>query len=343
MHSTDHASPAFSDHRLCLAPMMDWSDTHCRYFWRLLSRRARLYTEMVTTGAVLHGNVDRLLRYHPDEHPLALQLGGSEPRALAACARLAGQRGFDEVNLNCGCPSDRVRSGAFGACLMAQPQLVADCVKAMQDACTVPVTVKHRIGIDDMDSYEHMRDFVGTIAETGCRVFIVHARKAWLQGLSPKENREIPPLRYEEVVRLKGEFPHLTIVLNGGIDSLEAAAVHLEQLDGVMLGRAAYHNPYLLAAADRMLFGDNVPQKSREQVIEELMPYVEEQLACGATLHHITRHILGLYQGQPGGRRFRRELSTHATRPGADSTVLRRAAALTGTTTAALSMTGDSC
>lgn len=323
--------------------MLDWSDSACRYFWRLLSKRARLYTEMITTGALLHGNTARLLRYHPAEHPLALQLGGSDPQALAACARLAEQWGFDEVNLNCGCPSDRVRSGAFGACLMAQPALVADCVKAMQDACAVPVTVKHRIGIDDLDSYEHMRDFVGTIADIGCTVFIVHARKAWLQGLSPKENREIPPLRYEEVIRLKHEFPQLTIVLNGGIDNLDDAERHLAQLDGVMLGRAAYHNPYLLAEADQRLFGDEGPVKSREQVIEELLPYIDERLAQGSTLHHISRHILGLYQGQPGGRRFRRELSTHAPRPGADAAVLRRAVAITRETADALSVSGDSC
>ena len=334
---------AHSDHRLCIAPMLDWSDSACRYFWRLLSQRARLYTEMVTTGALLHGNAARLLRYHRAEHPLALQLGGSDPQALAACARLAEQWGFDEVNLNCGCPSDRVRSGAFGACLMAQPRLVADCIKAMQDACALPVTVKHRIGIDDLDSYAHMRDFVGTIADIGCTVFIVHARKAWLQGLSPKENREIPPLRYEEVIRLKQEFPRLTIVLNGGIDNLDDAERHLEHLDGVMLGRAAYHNPYLLAAADQRLFGDARPVQSREQVIEELLPYIDERLAQGSTLHHISRHILGLYQGQPGGRRFRRELSTHAPRPGADAAVLLRAVAIIRETADALSVSGDSC
>jgi tRNA-dihydrouridine synthase A len=294
--------------------MMDWSDRHCRFFWRQLSRHARLYTEMVTTGAVLHGDRQRMLDFDPQEHPVALQLGGSDPAALAACARLAGQWGYDEVNLNCGCPSDRVQNNMIGACLMAHAPLVADCLKAMQDACSLPVTVKHRIGIDEHDSYEAMRDFVGTLADTGCKIFIVHARKAWLQGLSPKENREIPPLRYEDVYRLKRELPQLTIVLNGGIDSLDACETHLRHVDGVMLGRSAYHNPWLLAAADPRLFGAPAPVASRAEAIDALLPYVERHLAAGGTLHHISRHLLGLYHNVPGARSFRRHLSVHGPR-----------------------------
>jgi tRNA-dihydrouridine synthase A len=319
------AGKSTNDHRFCLAPMMAWSDRHCRYFWRLLSERALLYTEMVTSGALLHGPVERLLRFDACEHPLALQVGGSDPAALAQCARRAEQWGYDEINLNCGCPSDRVQNGAFGACLMAQPQRVADCIKAMQDACGIEVSVKHRIGIDDRDSYAAMADFVGAIAATGCSTFIVHARKAWLSGLSPKENREIPPLRYADVYRLKRDFPALTIVINGGIDTLADCAEHLTQVDGVMLGRAAYHNPYLLSEVDRQLFGAERPRQSREQVIEALLPYIERELRAGATLHHVTRHILGLYQGEPGARRFRRHLSAHAARAGADVAVLRAA------------------
>lgn len=308
--------------------MLDLSDRHCRYFWRLLSERALLYTEMVTCGALLHGSAERALRFDEREHPVALQLGGSDPAALAACARLAEQWGYDEVNLNCGCPSDRVLNGAFGACLMAQPRRVADCIKAMQDACGIEVTVKHRIGIDDQDSYEAMAEFVATVADTGCATFIVHARKAWLRGLSPKENREIPPLRYADVHRLKREFPALNIVINGGIDSLEGCAEQLRHVDGVMLGRAAYHNPYLLSDVDRRLFGAGRAPRSREQIVEALLPYIEARMREGATLHHITRHILGLYQGEAGARRFRRHLSERAPRPGADSSVLREALAL---------------
>jgi len=308
--------------------MLDLSDRHCRYFWRLLSERALLYTEMVTSGALLHGKAERSLRFDEREHPIALQLGGSDPSALAACARLAEQWGYDEVNLNCGCPSDRVQNGAFGACLMAQPQRVADCIKAMQDACSIAVTIKHRIGIDDLDSYEAMADFVQTVAATGCDTFIVHARKAWLRGLSPKENREIPPLRYADVYRLKQDFPALTIVINGGIETLDDSDAHLRHVDGVMLGRAAYHNPYLLSEVDRQLFGRDAPPKTRAAVIEELLPYIEAQLREGSTLHHITRHILGLYQGEAGARRFRRHLSERAPRAGADLHVLREALAL---------------
>lgn len=314
-------------HRFCIAPMIDWSDTHARFFWRLLSANALLYTEMITTGALLRGDAERFLRYDASEHPLALQLGGSDPADLARCAKMAEQWGYDEVNLNCGCPSDRVQNGAFGACLMARPQLVADCVKAMQDACTLPVTVKHRIGIDDLDSYDHMARFVETVASTGCTTFVAHARKAWLKGLSPKENRELPPLRYADVYRLKSEFPELTVVINGGIHTLDECEEHLRHVDGVMLGRAAYHDPYLLRDVDPRLFGSTAPVPERRDVIERLIPYIEREMQRGATLHHITRHILGLYQGRPGARVFRRILSEGAPRRGATLDVLMRALA----------------
>ena len=320
-----------SPHRLCIAPMMDWSDKHCRFFWRLLSENALLYTEMVTTGALLHGDTARFLDYDVSEHPVALQLGGSDPHDLARCAKLAEQWGYDEVNLNCGCPSDRVQNGAFGACLMAKPQLVADCIKAMQDACSIPVTVKHRIGIDDIDSYEAMANFVQTIAGIGCTTFIVHARKAWLSGLSPKENREIPPLRYDDVYLLKREFPALNIVINGGIRTLDECEQHLQHVDGVMLGREAYHNPFMLAAADQRLFGSTQPVKTRAQILQQLLPYIEKHLKNGGTLHHITRHILGLYLSETGARKFRRHLSEHAARRGATLDVLLAAIALVET------------
>tara|TARA_R110002110_G_scaffold114374_2_gene283721 strand:+ start:28858 stop:29871 length:1014 start_codon:yes stop_codon:yes gene_type:complete len=321
-------SATFNSHRFCVAPMMDWSDRHCRYLWRLLSRHARLYTEMVTTGALIHGDRARFLRFDPVEHPLALQLGGSEPADLARCARWAGDWGYDEVNLNCGCPSDRVQSGAFGAALMAQPQRVAACVAAMRDACALPVTVKHRIGIDDMESYQQLLDFVAPSAEAGCMVFVVHARKAWLQGLSPKENREIPPLNYPWVHRLKADLPQLTIVVNGGITTLEECRQQLTQVDGVMLGRAAYHDPWLLADVDRVLFGADNPLQSRHAVIEQMLPYVARELAAGTRLNHITRHLLGLYQGLPGARQFRRHISENAHRKGAGIEVLEQAYSL---------------
>jgi len=329
---------SYSPWRFCLAPLLDWSDHHCRYFWRLLTDNARLYTEMVTTGALIHGDRERFLHFDPREHPVALQLGGSEPAELARCARWAQDWGYDEVNLNCGCPSDRVQSGAFGACLMARPALVADGVKAMLDACTLPVTVKHRIGVDTMESYEQLVDFVAPIAEAGCRVFIVHARKAWLQGLSPKENREIPPLNYPWVYRLKRDFPQLTIVINGGIRDLDQCREHLARVDGVMVGREAYQNPWLLADVDRELFGVDKPARSRDDVLADLLPYVEHQLARGVRLHHITRHILGLFQGVPGARRFRRHLSENAWRGDAGTEVLADAWRLvhgTGSGTAA--------
>lgn len=320
--------PDLSPHRLCLAPMLDWSDRHCRMFWRRLTRRARLYTEMVTTSALLHGPRRQLLAFHAEEQPLALQLGGSDPAELARCAELAQHHGFVEVNLNCGCPSDRVRSGAFGACLMAEPARVAAALRAMQQACDLPVTVKHRIGIDDQDSEQALTDFVGTLVEAGCRTVIVHARKAWLQGLSPRENRHIPPLDYERVYRLKKQFPELTIVLNGGLNDWATVARALAGVDGVMLGRAAYQNPWLLAEADASLFGDPPVVDSRDRALEQLFPYIEEELSRGTRLHHITRHLLGLYQGQPGGRIFRRHLSEQANRPGAGLEVLTTAMAL---------------
>lgn len=316
-----------SDWRFCLAPMMDWSDRHCRYFWRLMSRRARLYTEMVTTGAVIHGDRERFLRFDEAEHPLALQLGGSDPAALAQCAQIAQGYGYDELNLNCGCPSDRVQEGRIGACLMAEPQTVATCVGAMRDACDLPVTVKHRIGIDDFDSEDHLHHFVGTVADAGCEVFIVHARKAWLKGLSPKENREIPPLDYEMVARLKQAFPGKTFVVNGGINSLTQSRQMLTELDGVMLGREAYHNPYILATVDQDAFGDLRPVASRDEIFQQFTAYCAEQLQAGTKLNHMTRHIMGLYLGQPGGRLFRRYLSEHATRPGAGIEVLQAAQA----------------
>jgi tRNA-dihydrouridine synthase A len=315
-------------HRLCIAPMMDWSDHHCRYFWRLLTKEALLYTEMVTTGALIHGDRQRFLHYNTEEHPIALQLGGSNPTDLARCARWAQDWHYDEVNLNCGCPSDRVQSGMFGACLMAQPQLVADCVKAMVDACDIPVTVKHRIGIDDMESYQQLTDFIEPIAQAGCKTFIVHARKAWLQGLSPKQNREVPPLNYPWVYQLKRDFPNLNIVINGGIQTLEQSQAHLEQVDGVMIGREAYQNPWLLAEVDRQIFGVDRPAASRDHVMEQLLPYVEQQLALGARLNHITRHILGLFQGEPGAKKFRRHLSENAYQKDAQAMVLRDAYAL---------------
>ncbi|MGE0330046.1 MAG: tRNA dihydrouridine(20/20a) synthase DusA [Ramlibacter sp.] len=303
---------SFSPWRLSVAPMMDWTDRHCRYFHRLLSRHALLYTEMVTTGALIHGDVPRHLRFNAEEHPVALQLGGSEPADLAQCARLGQQWGYDEINLNCGCPSERVQRGAFGACLMAEPQLVADCVKAMVDVVDVPVTVKHRIGIDKTESYEFVRDFVGTVAEAGCKVFIVHARNAWLQGLSPKENREVPPLRYALVHRLKAEFPHLTIAINGGITTSEQVAQQLQLLDGVMIGREAYHNPWWLASWEGAFFGVADAGLTREEVELKMCDYMAREAAAhGTPWSSIARHMLGLRHGLPGARRWRQVWSDH--------------------------------
>ncbi len=304
--------PAGSAWRLSVAPMMDWTDRHCRYFHRLLSRHALLYTEMVTTGALVHGDQARHLRLNAEEHPVALQLGGSEPADLALSARLGEQWGYDEINLNCGCPSERVQRGAFGACLMAEPALVADCVKAMVDVVSVPVTVKHRIGIDKVESYDFVRDFIGTVSDAGCSVFIVHARNAWLKGLSPKENRELPPLRHEMVHRLKREFPGLTIAVNGGITTGEQVAGQLAHVDGVMVGREAYHNPWWLASWDSAFFGAERSTLTREAVEEQMVDYMaREALAHGTPWSAIARHMLGLRHGLPGARRWRQVWSDH--------------------------------
>jgi tRNA-dihydrouridine synthase A len=305
-------SPLPDRWKLSVAPMLDWSDRHCRYFHRLLTRRALLYTEMVTTGALIHGDVARHLRFNAEEHPLALQLGGSEPADLAHCARLGEQWGYDEINLNCGCPSERVQRGAFGACLMAEPKLVADCVKAMCDVVQVPVTVKHRIGIDRNEDYGFVRDFVGTVAQAGCRVFIVHARNAWLKGLSPKENRDIPPLRYESAYRLKADFPALTIVVNGGITSSEQVAGHLAHVDGVMLGREAYHNPWWLSGWDGAFYGAESGALTREGVEAQMVTYMEREAAAHATpWSNVARHMLGLRHGLSGARHWRQVWSDH--------------------------------
>ena len=313
------------EHKFCVAPMMDWTDRHCRFFHRLLTRRALLYTEMVTADAVLHGDRERLLGFSPEEHPVALQLGGSDPAKLAEAAAIGADFGYDEINLNVGCPSDRVQEGRFGACLMAEPELVADCVAAMQARVAVPVTVKCRIGIDDQDSEADLERFVSAVAGAGCRTFMVHARKAWLQGLSPKENREVPPLDYGRVYRLKAAHPELEIVINGGIGSLAEAEAHLAHVDGVALGRAAYQNPYLLAEVDRRLFGAATTPPSRREAIEALLPYAERHVQAGGRLNNIVRHILGLYHGQPRARAFRRHLSERAPREGAGTDVLREA------------------
>lgn len=313
--------------RLSVAPMMEWTDRHDRYFLRLVSRHVRLYTEMVTAAALLHGDAARLLAFDAAEHPVALQLGGSDPLALARAAQMGESAGYDEINLNVGCPSDRVQEGRFGACLMAEPALVADCVAAMRARVKIPVTVKHRLGIDDQDSYAFTHGFIDTVRQAGCEVFIVHARKAILAGLSPKENREIPPLVYGNVYRLKQDFPQLTLALNGGVKTLDESIAHLAKVDGVMIGREAYHNPYLLADADARLFGDDHPVPSRAEIVERMLPYIEREIAAGHTLHSITRHMLGLYHGMPGARHFRRVLSTEGVKRGAGLHKLREALA----------------
>ncbi|MCL6361344.1 tRNA dihydrouridine(20/20a) synthase DusA [Pectobacterium polaris] len=324
--STD--SRASRLNRFSIAPMLDWTDRHCRYFLRQLTGQTLLYTEMVTTGAILHGKGD-YLAYSEEEHPLALQLGGSDPQALAQCAKLAEQRGYDEVNLNVGCPSDRVQNGRFGACLMGEAALVADCIKVMKDSTSIPITVKTRIGIDDQDSYEFLCDFIQTVAERGeCDTFIVHARKAWLSGLSPKENREIPPLDYPRVYQLKRDFPALILAINGGVKTLEEAKTHLQHLDGVMMGREAYQNPGILAQVDRELFGIDTATPDLAGVVRAMYPYIERELSGGASLGHITRHMLGMFQGIPGARQWRRYLSENAHKPGADAAVVERALAL---------------
>ncbi|MBY6107363.1 tRNA dihydrouridine(20/20a) synthase DusA [Ferrimonas balearica] len=309
-----------------VAPMLDWTDRHYRYFARLISRQALLYTEMVTTGAIIHGKGD-YLGFNEEEHPVALQLGGSNPTDLAHCAKLAEQRGYDEVNLNVGCPSDRVQNGRFGACLMAEPQLVADCVKAMQDVVSIPVTVKTRIGIDEQDSYEFLTRFIDTVASAGCDIFTIHARKAWLQGLSPKENREIPELIYDRAYQVKRDFAHLNISVNGGITTLEQCEAHLQHLDGVMVGREAYQNPYMMAEVDQRLYGDDRPVLSRAEVVEQMIPYLERHIANGGRANHVTRHMLGLFNGMPGARQWRRYLAQNAHLPGMGAELLADALA----------------
>ncbi|MFW2374456.1 MAG: tRNA dihydrouridine(20/20a) synthase DusA [Gammaproteobacteria bacterium] len=310
-----------------VAPMLDWTDRHERFFLRQISRHALLYTEMVTTGAIIHGDRDLHLAFNQMEHPLALQLGGSDPLQLAQCSRIAQDYGYDEINLNVGCPSDRVQSGRFGACLMAEPGVVAECVAAMKAATRLPVTVKHRIGVDDRDSWDELCEFVETVAEAGCEVFIVHARKAWLKGLSPKQNREIPPLDYDAVYRLKIRYPQLEFILNGGISDLDQAEQHLKQVDGVMLGREVYHNPYMLAEVDRRFFQDDHPLPSRLDIVQKLLPYIEQQLALGHRLHSMTRHITGLYHAMPGARAWRRHLSEQGVSKDAGVDVLLQALA----------------
>jgi tRNA-dihydrouridine synthase A len=324
-------SSVVAGRRISVAPMMDWTDRHCRVFHRQITRHTWLYTEMVTTGALVYGDVERHLRFSEQEHPVALQLGGSDPADLAVSAKKGQDWGYDEINLNCGCPSERVQKGAFGACLMAEPQLVADCVKAMRDAVTIDVTVKHRIGIDQTESYDFVRDFVGTVADAGCRTFIVHARNAILKGLSPKENREVPPLKYEYAYQLKRDFPDFEILINGGIKTEAEIDQHLQHVDGVMLGREAYHNPFMMAGFDQRYYGDTAERPTREQVLAAMVPYIEAQLkqegGRGLKLNSITRHMLGLMQGLPGARGFRQTLSDAKKLAAADPRLLLEAAA----------------
>jgi tRNA-dihydrouridine synthase A len=322
----NHAATGRLDRTLCVAPMMDWTDRHCRYFHRLLAPSALLYTEMVTTGAVLHGDRDKLLAFNAAEHPVALQLGGSEPEALAECARIAFEWGYDEINLNVGCPSDRVQKGRFGACLMREPQLVADCLAAMREAVPVPVSIKSRLGVDELYSYDYFRDFAALIHDAGIGVFIAHARKAILQGLSPKQNREVPPLHHDWVYRLKQELPGLQIIINGGIDSVQQAMEHLQHVDGVMLGRAAYQDPWVLARCERE-FGAGDAPATRQEVVEAMERYLEEQVEKGVPVKRITRHLLGLFQRRPGAKAWRRYLSQHAFRDDSNTQILRQALA----------------
>jgi tRNA-dihydrouridine synthase A len=317
--------PVARGKQFAVAPMMDWTDRHCRVFHRVLSRRAVLYTEMVTAPAVIHGDREKLLGFDTSEHPVVLQLGGSDPGKLAEAARIGTGFGYDAINLNCGCPSDRVQGGHFGACLMAEPRLVAECFAAMQAAVSIPITIKCRIGIDDMDEFLGLQDFVSIVADAGCISFIVHARKAWLKGLSPKENREIPPLNYDRVHHLKNSFPELNIVLNGGLSSVKEDYFHLSDLDGLMYGREAYHNPWMLTEVDPMFAGAPAPVQTRRQAAEAMFAYIERHLATGAPLHHITRHMLGLYHAQPGGRLWRQILTMDGQKRGAGVEVIIRA------------------
>lgn len=312
------------DHKLSIAPMLDWTDKHCRYFYRVMSANTVLYTEMVTTGAILFGKGD-YLSYNTQEHPLVLQLGGSDVEAMTKCARIAEDRGYDEININVGCPSDRVQNGRFGACLMAEPNLVAECVESMQKQVNIPVTVKSRIGIDDQDSYEFLHEFIETVSQAGCEHFIVHARKAWLSGLSPKQNREIPPLDYDRVYQIKKDFPALEISINGGITTYEQTLEHLQHIDGVMIGREVYQNPYMLAEADQRIWGHDKVALTREEIIETMCPYIDQVVMSGGRVWHVVRHMLGLCNGMPGAKQFRRYLSENAGREGASSDVLREA------------------
>ncbi len=313
-----------------VAPMLDWTDRHERFFLRLISEHCLLYTEMVTTGALIHGDRSRHLDFNHEEHPVAIQLGGSDPDALAQCAKMAEDHGYNEINLNVGCPSNRVQSGMFGACLMAKPELVAECVAAMQHAVSIPVTVKHRIGIDENESVEELFEFVEVVAKSGCKTFIVHARKAWLKGLSPKQNRDIPPLRYDVVHQLKQTMPQLNIIINGGIKTLDAAQDQLQSVDGVMMGREVYHNPYILSQVDQRFYQSTKTVLSRFEIMEALFPYIEKELAKGVRLHSITRHVLGLFNGFPGAKKWRRYISENATLAGADLRVVKEALKLIG-------------
>lgn len=304
-------------HKFSIAPMMEWTDRHCRFFHRTITSRALLYTEMVTADAIIHGDQERLLGFSKEEHPLALQLGGSDPEKLQEATEIANEFGYDEINLNVGCPSDRVQNGAFGACLMREPELVRECMTAIDEVADMPVTVKCRIGVDDMDDDEGLQNFVDVVKGSGVKTFIIHARKAWLQGLSPKQNREVPPLNYERVYKLKAEHPELTIIINGGIETLEQASDHLEKVDGVMMGRAAYHTPYILERVDKRMFFEYPEKKSRFDIAEAMIPYIERELEKGTRLHQITRHMLGLFHGEANARAYRRILSTEANKEGA--------------------------
>jgi tRNA-dihydrouridine synthase A len=321
----NNAKPMKISRKFCVAPMLDWTDRHCRYFLRLISQHAMLYTEMLTTGAIIHGDSDYHLQMNAFEHPVALQLGGSNPQDLAIASKMAAQYAYAEINLNCGCPSDRVQNGMFGAVMMKDVRITADCVAAMRDAVDLPITVKHRIGVDDYDSYDFLRDFVGTVAQSGCEVFLVHARKAWLKGLSPKQNREIPELNYASVYQLKKDFPQLDVIINGGVTTIEQSLAHLQHLDGVMVGREAYTNPYLLATVDQAIYGTTDPIKTRETIAEEFLEYVDNELSKGTKLNAMTRHILGLFHGMRGARLFRRHISENAFKPAAGIEVLTAA------------------
>ena len=319
---------AISSRRFCVAPMLDWTDRHERYFLRLISANAWLYTEMVTVGALMNGDNHRHLYFDKSEHPIALQLGGSDPQALAECAKMAEDYGYDEVNINVGCPSDRVQKGAFGACLMAEPSLIAECVDAMCSAVDIPITVKNRLGIDDQNEEESLHQFVDIVAQAGCETFIIHARKAWLKGLSPKENRDVPPLNYKLVYQIKQEYPELEIVINGGIKTMEACLDHLQYVDGVMVGREAYHNPYLLMQVDNAIYGHASDVLSRKQVLQQYFSYVEDQIKQGSHLKHMSRHLLGLFQGQTGAKAWRRHISENAHKEGVGIELLQEAMAM---------------